>query len=228
MMTPPNRKYDRLTRDNAVLLLIDEQVGILTGIRDMDVTELRRNVVGLAKAARILDVPTILSATMPSFWGPVLPELIAALPNTEIIERTTLNAWDEPRVRHAVEATGRKKLIIGGIATEVCLTFPALAATADGYDVYAAVDASGHFNKNAAVTGVMRMLQAGVIVSNSGPIVMEMLNDNADPKARDVYAALEMPHATLIGQMMMSSNKKQQLHDAPPSEKQSSSQDVLA
>jgi nicotinamidase-related amidase len=64
-MTPSERKYDRLTRDNAVLLLIDEQVGLLTGIRDMDITELRRNVVGLAKAAKILGVPTILSATMP-------------------------------------------------------------------------------------------------------------------------------------------------------------------
>jgi hypothetical protein len=69
-MTPtPNREYDRLTRDNAVLLLIDEQVGILTGIKDMDVAELKRNVVDLAKAAKILDVPTILSATMPSFWA---------------------------------------------------------------------------------------------------------------------------------------------------------------
>jgi nicotinamidase-related amidase len=222
-MTNPNREYDRLTRDNAVLLLIDEQVGILTGIRDMDVTELRRNVVGLAKAAKILDVPTILTATTPSLWGPVLPELIAALPNTEIIERTKLNAWDEPRVRGAVEATGRKKLIIGGIATEVCLTFAALAATAAGYNVYAAVDASGHFNRNAAVTGVLRMHQAGVIVTNSGPVVMEMLDDNADPKARDVYGALEMPHATLIGQLM-SSNEK--LH-APSSEKHPS-QDVVA
>jgi hypothetical protein len=87
MMTPPNPEYDRLTRNNAVLLLIDEQVGILTGIRDMDTTELKRKVVGLAKAAKILGVPTILSATMPSFWGPVLPELVAALPNVEIIER---------------------------------------------------------------------------------------------------------------------------------------------
>ena len=118
--------------------------------------------------------------------------------DVEIIERTTLNAWDEPRVRRAVEATGRKKLIIGGIATEVCLTFPSLAATAAGYDVCAAVDSSRHFSRNAAVTGVLRMLQAGVTVTNSGPIVMEMLNDNTDPKARDVYAALEMPHATLI------------------------------
>jgi nicotinamidase-related amidase len=129
-MTPSERKYDRLTRDNAVLLLIDEQVGLLTGIRDMDITELRRNVVGLAKAAKILSVPTILSTTMPPLWGPVLPEPTAALPNTEIIERSRINAWDEPRVRRAIEATGRKKLIIEGIATEVCLTFPALAATA--------------------------------------------------------------------------------------------------
>jgi hypothetical protein len=107
------------------------------------------------------------------------------------------------------------------------LTFPALAATAAGYDVYAAVDSSGLFSKNAVVTGVLRMLQAGVIVTNSVPIVMEILNDNAAPKARDVYAALEMPHATLISQMA-SSNEKQQLDDAPPSEKYSSSQDVLA
>jgi hypothetical protein len=139
------------------------------------------------------------------------------------IAKNELNAWDEPRVRRAIEATGRKKLIIVGIATEVCLTFPALAATAAGYDVYAAVDSSGHFNRNAAVTGILRILQAGVIATNSVPIVMEMLNDNADPKARDVYGALEIPHATLIGQLM-SSNEK--LH-APSSEKYSS-QDVLA
>jgi hypothetical protein len=107
------------------------------------------------------------------------------------------------------------------------LTFPALAATAAGYDVYAAVDASGHFNRNAAVTGVLRLLQAGVIVTNSVPIVMKMLNDNADPKARDVYAALEMPHATLISQMM-SSNEKRQLDDASPPSEKYSSQDVLA
>lgn len=197
--TTAHRYFDRLTRDNAVILLIDQQVGLLTGIRDMPVTAVRRQVVGLATAARILGVPTVITSTMPAFWGPVLPELTAAAPDVEIIERSFVNAWDEPRVRSAIEATGRKKLIIAGLATEVCVAFPAIAATAAGYDVYAAVDASGNFDESPP--NVLRMLQAGVIVTNAGPLVIEMMHDNADPLARDVYAALDMPFATLIGQM---------------------------
>ena len=85
----PNRYYERLTSDNAALLLIDHQVGLFTGVRDIPVAELTHNVIGLAKAARVLGVPTIVTATSPEMWGPTIPELTQALPGISIINRTT-------------------------------------------------------------------------------------------------------------------------------------------
>src|SRR5579862_7897395 len=129
------RYLERLTPDNAVLLLIDHQVGLFTGVRDIPVGELKHNVVALAKAARVLGVPIIVTATSPDMWGPIIPELTAALPGVSIINRTTVNAFDEPRFAKAVEAIGRKKLIIAGVSTEVCLALPAIYAAGVGYDV---------------------------------------------------------------------------------------------
>jgi len=196
-----NRYQERLTPENAALLLIDHQVGLFTGVRDIPVAELKHNVVALAKAAKVLGVPTIVTATSPEMWGPIIPELTEALPGISIINRTTVNAFDEPRFAKAVEATGRKKLIIAGVSTEVCLAFPAIHATAIGYDVYAVIDASGTFSETKRITGLLRMVQAGVIVSDYATVAVEMLKDNASPKAGDLYAALDMPFASLIGQL---------------------------
>jgi isochorismate hydrolase len=100
-----------------------------------------------------------------------------------------------------VEATGRKKLIIAGVSTETCLAFPAIYATAAGYDAYAVIDASGTFSETKRVTGLLRMVQAGVIVTDYATVAVEMLKDNASPKAGDLYAALDMPWAGLVGQL---------------------------
>src|ERR1700733_11195739 len=90
-----NKRYsERLTSENAALLLIDHQVGLLTGVRDIPVAELTHNVVGLAKAAKVLGLPTIVTATSPEMWGPTIPELIQALPGISIVNRTTVNAFD--------------------------------------------------------------------------------------------------------------------------------------
>src|SRR5437764_9881076 len=110
----PKKYQDRLTPDNAALLLIDHQVGLFTGVRDIPVAELKHNVVALVKAVKVLGVPIIATATSPEMWGPIIPELIEALPGISIINRTTVNAFDEPRFAKAVEASGRKKLIIAG------------------------------------------------------------------------------------------------------------------
>jgi nicotinamidase-related amidase len=124
-----NKEYsERLTPDNAALLLIDHQVGLFTGVRDIPVAELKHNVVALAKAVKVLGLPIIVTATSPEMWGPVIPELTEALSGISIINRTTVNAFDEPRFAKAVEATGRRKLIIAGVSTEVCLAFPAIYA----------------------------------------------------------------------------------------------------
>ena len=193
--------HERLTPDNAALLLIDHQVGLFTGVRDIPVAELKHNVVALAKAARVLGVPIIVTATSPEMWGPIIPELSEALPGASIIARTTVNAFDDARFAKAVEATGRKKLIIAGVSTEVCLAFPAIYATAVGYDAYAVIDASGTFSETKRITGLLRMVQAGVVVTDYSTVAVEMLKDNASPKAGDLYAALDMPFAGLVGQL---------------------------
>jgi nicotinamidase-related amidase len=196
-----NRFYERLTTDNAALLLVDHQIGLYTGVRDIDVGQLKHNVVGLAKAARVLNVPVIVTATSPEMWGPVIPELTDALPGISIINRTTVNAFDEPRFSKAVEATGRKKLIVAGISLEVCAAFPAITAIGKGLDAYVAVDASGTFSETKRQAGLLRMLHAGVILSDYATLMVEILKDNARPEAGEVYGAIDMAWAKLVGQM---------------------------
>lgn len=197
----PERYQERLTTDNAALLLIDHQVGLFTGVRDIPIEELKHNVVALAKAARVLGVPTIVTATSPELWGPIIQELREALQGVPIIARTTVNAFDDDRFAKAVKATGRKKLIIAGVSIEVCVAFPAIHAIGVGYDAYAVIDASGTFSETKRVTGLLRMVQAGVIVTDYATVAVEMLKDNASPKAGDLYAALDMPFAGLVGQL---------------------------
>ena len=197
-----NKRYtERLTSENAALLLIDHQVGLFTGVRDIPVAELKHNVVALAKAAKVLGLPMVVTATSPEMWGPIIPELTEALSGISIINRTTVNAFDEPRFAKAVEGTGRKKLIIAGVSTEVCLALPAIHATGMGYDAYAVIDASGTFSETKRITGLLRMVQAGVVVTDYSTVAVEMLKDNASPKAGDLYAALDMPFAGLVGQL---------------------------
>ncbi|MDQ1008762.1 nicotinamidase-related amidase [Streptomyces sp. V4I23] len=198
-----SRFHEPLTRDNAALLLVDHQIGLLTGVRDIGVATLKHNVAALAKAAQVLDIPTVVTTTgADGLWGPLVPELAEVLPaDLAVVDRSTVNAWDDPRVRHAVEATGRKKLIIAGVSIEVCLAFPAISATAAGYDAYAAIDASGTFSETKRTAGLLRMQQAGVIVTDYATTMVEILADNADPKAYEVYGALDMPFATLVGQL---------------------------
>ena len=103
------RQYEPLTSENAALILIDHQVGLMTGVRDYSTGELKHNVVALAKAARALKLPIIATTTArDSMWGPTFPELVEALPGIEIIDRSSVNALDDARVAHAIEATGEK------------------------------------------------------------------------------------------------------------------------
>ncbi|MFE3452014.1 isochorismatase family protein [Nonomuraea sp. NPDC059194] len=198
-----------LTTDNAALLLVDHQIGLFTGVRDITVGELKHNVTALAKAASRLNLPIVVTTTAAdSLWGPLIPELQAVLPDKlEVIDRSTVNAWNDDRVRNAVEATGRTKLIIAGVSLEVCAAFPAISATAAGYDAYVAVDASGTFSATKRETGLLRLQQAGVIVSDYASLAVEMLADNAHPLAGDLYADLDMPFAVLVGQLSAANSR---------------------
>jgi nicotinamidase-related amidase len=161
------RPYEPLTSENAAFILVDHQVGFMTGVRDYSTGELKHNVVGLAKAARALKLPIVVTTTArDSMWGPTFPELVEALPGIEIIDRSSVNAFDDARVARAIGATKRKKLIIAGLSLEVCAAFPAITAINRGLDAYVAVDACGTFSETKRQTGLLRMLQAGVIVSD--------------------------------------------------------------
>ena len=114
-MSDPTRPYEPLTSENAALVLIDHQVGLMTGVRDYSTGELKHNVVALAKAAKALKLPIIVTTTArDSLWGPTFPELVEALPGVPLIDRSSVNAFDDPRVAQAITATGRKKLIFPG------------------------------------------------------------------------------------------------------------------
>ena len=196
------RTYEPLTADNAALILVDHQVGLMTGVRDYSTGELKHNVVALAKAAKALKLPIVVTTTArDSMWGPTFPELVEALPGVEIINRSSVNAYDDERVAKAIEATGRKKLIFAGISLEVCAAFPAMTAVSRGLDAYVAVDASGTFSDTKHEVGLLRMQQAGVILSDYATLMVEILKDNARAEAGAVYAALDMPWATLVGQV---------------------------
>jgi nicotinamidase-related amidase len=189
---------ERLTRNNAVLLVVDHQVGLYTGVRDIDILQLKHNIVGLTRAILALKVPVVLTTTTEKMWGPLIPELSEILPGVHKIERTTVNAWDEKRVVDAVKVTGRRNLIVTGISTDVCLTFPAIAAMADGFQSYAVIDASGGFSQTQVDMGIVRMQQAGVIPVGYSNVAIEILADNAAPEAEAVYGALGIPFSTLV------------------------------
>jgi nicotinamidase-related amidase len=187
--------YDRLTRTNSVLLLVDHQVGLVAGSRYPEPQALRKNVVGFTRAAKILGVPIVATTTMSDgMFGPVFPELAELLKDQEIIDRTTVNPFDEPRITSSIKRTGRSKVIVAGINTAVCTCFPALSALNAGYGAYAAIDASGAFDATEQQTAMIRMTQAGVIVADYNAIVVEMLANNADPLAAQVYAAIGLSH----------------------------------
>lgn len=191
-----------LSADNAALVLVDNQVGLMTGIRDYSIAELKHNIVGLAKAARALGLPVVATTTSAeTLWGPAIPELQAALPGQRFIDRTTVNAWDDPRVEDAIRATGRNKLIFAGLSLEVCAAFPAMRAVREGFEAYVAVDACGTFDSTKRETGIVRLIQSGVVTADASSLMIEILGDNAAPQAAEVYTALGMDWSILVGQV---------------------------
>lgn len=170
---------DVLTPDNAVLLMIDHQVGLMQLIRDMSAEEFKNNVVGLAKTGKHFGLPTILTTSRD--YGPnapILPELKQIFPDVEVIRRTgVINAWRWPAFREAVEKTGRKKLIIAGISDATCLQFPALDAVLEGYDVHAVIDASGAVSVHEREATIATLAQAGVKIRNWWAVGAELQAD---------------------------------------------------
>lgn len=151
-----------LTPDNSTIILIDHQPQMYFGVGSHDANTLMNGVAALAETAKAFDVPTVLtSITADGFAGPLDPGITQNFPEAPVIDRTIMNAWEDPALVEAVESTGRKKLVMAGLWTEVCLTLPVLSALDEGYEVYIVVDASGGSSKEAHDAAVQRMVQAG-------------------------------------------------------------------
>lgn len=157
------KPYVRLDKDNAAVLLVDHQTGLLSLVRDIDPDKFKNNVLALAAAAKYFNLPTILTTSFeqgPN--GPLVPELKELFPDAPYIARPgQINTWDNEDFVKAVKATGKKQLIIAGVVTEVCVAFPALSALEEEFDVFIVTDASGTFNHLTRDAAWNRMSQAG-------------------------------------------------------------------
>ncbi|MBT8769503.1 hydrolase [Metapseudomonas boanensis] len=189
-----------LNPTNSALILIDHQPQMAFGVQSIDRQQLKNNTVGLAKTAKLFNVPTILTTVeTESFSGYLWPELLGAFPGQQPIERTSMNSWEDKQFVAAVEATGRKKLVMAALWTEVCLTFPALEALEAGYEVYIVTDASGGTTKEAHDMSVQRMIQAGAIPVTWQQVLLEYQRDWAKKETYDAVIALVQEHSGAYG-----------------------------
>lgn len=177
-MNPANFDGQKPTIDasDAVMLLIDHQSGLFQLVHDMPMQTLRTHATLLAKIATLANIPVITTASVPQGPnGPLIPEIHQYAPHAQYIPRKgEINAWDNPDFVAAVKATGRKTLIIAGTVTSVCMAFPAIAAVAEGFKVFAVIDASGTYSKMAQEITLARVMQAGVVPMDTAAIVAEI------------------------------------------------------
>ncbi|NQF20654.1 isochorismatase family protein [Enterobacter hormaechei] len=179
MSTPANFNGARPVIDvnDAVMLLIDHQSGLFQTVGDMPMPELRARAAALAKIASLAKIPVITTASVPQGPnGPLIPEIHANAPHAQYVARKgEINAWDNPEFVAAVKATGRKTLIIAGTITSVCMAFPSMQTlVADGYKVFAVIDASGTYSKMAQEITLARVVQAGVVPMDTAAVASEI------------------------------------------------------
>jgi nicotinamidase-related amidase len=183
-----NTEGGLITANNSAVVFIDHQPQITFGVANIERQQLINNVVMLAKAAKEFGIPAILTAVeTESFSGYIWPQLMDIFPGQQPIERSSMNSWDDAAFRQAVEATGRKNIIISGLWTEVCVTWPTLNMLNEGYNIYVVEDACGATSQLAQDAAIRRCIQAGAIPMTTIATVLEFQRDWAN---RDHYDAL--------------------------------------
>lgn len=188
-----------LTPEESVLVLIDHQPFQFANLNSHEPTMIVNNVVGLAKAAKVFDVPTILTTVLEERGGLLLQDLQDVFPEQKPINRTWVNTWQDERVVNAVKATGRKKLILAGLWTEVCLAMPAIQAAGEGFEVFAVTDASGGASKETHDMAVRRMAQAGVVPITWMAVMSEWQRDYAREKTLPGLVEVMLAHTGATG-----------------------------
>lgn len=199
--------YSRLSKSDAAVLLVDHQTGLISSlVRDYGIDEFKNNVLALANTAKFFDLPVILTTSFedgPN--GPLIQQLIELFPNAPKIARPgQINAWDNDEFVKAIEATGKKQLIIAGVVTDVCVAFPALSTINAGYEVFVVTDASGTFSKQVADAALMRMAHGGVQLMNWFSVAAELQRDwRNDVEGFGALLAKHLPsYQNIIGSYM--------------------------
>ena len=182
-------KLEVLTPANCQIIFIDHQPQMAFGVQSIDRQVLKNNTVALAKAAKVFNIPTIITTVETErFSGNTYPELLDVFPGQDILERTSMNSWDDQKVRDALKANGKKKVVVAGLWTEVCNNSFALCAMLEGdYEIYVVADASGGTSKEAHDYAMQRMIQAGVIPVTWQQVMLEWQRDWA---RKETYTAV--------------------------------------
>ena len=182
-------KLEVLPPANCQIIFIDHQPQMAFGVQSIDRQVLKNNTVALAKAAKVFNIPAIITTVeTESFSGNTYPELLDVFPGQDILERTSMNSWDDQKVRDALKANGKKKVVVAGLWTEVCNNSFALCAMLEGdYEIYMVADASGGTSKEAHDFAMQRMIQAGVIPVTWQQVMLEWQRDWA---RKETYTAV--------------------------------------
>jgi nicotinamidase-related amidase len=190
-----------LNPQNCAVIFIDHQPQMNFGVANIDRQTLVNNTLLLAKAAKIFKVPTVLTTVEAvSFSGYMMPQLLDLFPGLEPIERSSMNSWEDAKFVAAVEKTGRKKLVMAALWTEVCLAFPAITALEAGYEVYAVEDASGATSVTAHNAAMRRIEQAGAVPVTALQVLLEFQRDWARKETYNEVIAAVKEHCGAYGQ----------------------------
>lgn len=185
---------DIFTAQNSALLLIDHQVGTMQLIKNIDREFAAKQAIALAKMAKILDLPVVITSSQEgNAQGPILPEIAAILPDAHAarVQRTGLvNAWADSNFISAVKATGKPNLIMAGVTTDVCLIFPAIDAAREGFGVQAVMDASGSPSDMSEEFSRQRMREAGVVLTATNTLIAELAQDWSTPHGQELIGLL--------------------------------------
>ena len=216
----PDTDQGLITADNCAVVFIDHQPQMTFGVANIDRHQLLNNTVMLAKGAKLFGVPAILTTVeTKSFSGYMWPELLDVFPEQEPIERTGMNSWDTEAFREAIKATGKKNIIIAGLWTEVCVTWPTLQMLAEGYNVYVVEDACGATSAMAHDAAMKRCVQAGAVPMTTIATVLEFQRDWANREHYDDLMTLFKEHGGAYGQGIEYAYTM--VHGAPASRKTS-------
>jgi nicotinamidase-related amidase len=196
-----NPKLEVLTPSNCQLIFIDHQPQMAFGVQSIDRQVLKNNTVALAKAAKIFNIPTTITTVETlGFSGFTYPELLDVFPGKPILERSSMNSWDDQKVRDALAAAGKKKVIVAGLWTEVCNCSFALSAMHDAdYEIYMVADASGGTSKEAHDNAMLRMIQAGVVPVTWQQVMLEWQRDWARKDSYNAVMNLVREHSGAYG-----------------------------